>query len=193
MIPLFFILFLGEMGVPFPAVLQAILLYAGYQLSLGQVRVLPLLAVAQVGRQAGSGCVYLLARSLEAPFLHRYGRLFQLPGHRLEPGVLKLHLPAPLAVALGRLTPGLLLPTSLLSGALKVHYAAFAIGIAISAIIWDGTFVALGALLGRHLQQYSQTLTVLYPLLILVLIVVLLVAVGRFVLSLRKGNMQGSQ
>ena len=66
---------------------------------------------------------------------------------------------SPLAVTMGRLTPGLLVPTSLTSGAIGLRYEYFVIGVALSAIIWDGTFILSGIVLGHGAQALGRNIS----------------------------------
>jgi|YelNatPaOPRAMG01_1025707.scaffolds.fasta_scaffold49532_2 membrane protein DedA with SNARE-associated domain len=156
---LFLVLALGEMGVPFPFVLQGVLFFIGYQITQGAgVRLIPVVVVLVMGRQFGSAVVYFVARFLGKPFVDRIGKVF--PSWQSQPDKLKRKLSkgAPVAIAIGRLTPGLLVPTSLTSGAIGLRYEYFALGIALSTIVWDGTFIASGTILGSSVQRLGLTI-----------------------------------
>ena len=146
LVALFLLLALGEFGIPFPFVLQGVLFYMGYQLLQGKVQVIPLVLILISGRLFGSAILYWLARFLGTPFTNWFEKRFHLVGHQLDKLKGSLGVQVPLAVAVGRLI-GLLVPTSLASGAFGLRYGYFALGIALSAAIWDGTFIASGAAL----------------------------------------------
>jgi len=156
---LFLVLSLGEFGVPFPFVLQGVLFFIGYQISQGAIQVIPLVLILVLGRQFGSAIVYWLARLLGDAFTNWLEKHFRSIRNELDRLEGRLRLRAPLAVAIGRLTPGLLVPTSLASGAIGLRYEYFALGIALSAVIWDGTFIASGVIGGCGVQHLGLTIS----------------------------------
>jgi len=156
---LFLVLALGEFGVPFPFVLQGVLFFIGYQIVHGKLEVIPLVLILILGRLFGSAVVYWLARLLGNPFASWFEKRFRTLPSKVEGMKRRLGLPAPLAVAAGRLTPGLLVPTSLTSGAVSLRYEYFALGIALSAAIWDGSFIASGAILGSVTQHLDSAIS----------------------------------
>ncbi len=60
----------------------------------------------------------------------------------------KLGTGTPLAIAIARLTPGLLLPATVASGAMAVGYVHFVLGILISSLIADLILIASGVAMG---------------------------------------------
>lgn len=148
---LFLMLALTEIGIPFPFAVQGILFFVGFQLTRNAISVVPVLLILVGGRQFGSAVVYWLARILDTTFTGWFERRFR--GAKLDRLKIKLHRRAPLAVAIGRLTPGLLVPTSLASGAMRLRYGHFAMGIALSALVWDGTFIGSAVLFKNGANQ----------------------------------------
>jgi membrane protein DedA with SNARE-associated domain len=155
---LFLVLALGEWGVPFPFVLQGVLFFIGYQASHGAViHVLPLAVILVSGRQFGASALYWLARLLGNPFVSWFERRFRHLKGEAEKLKVRLSSRAPVVVAASRLTPGLLVPTSVASGIVSLRYEYFALGVTLSAVVWDGTFIALGIVLGHGAQRFSWT------------------------------------
>ena len=185
---LFAVLALGEMGVPFPFVLQGVLFFIGYQIIQGAtLKLVPLVLVLITGRLFGAAIVYFLSRFLGNSFINRLRKRFPRWQSRLDILKEKLSTRGPLAVAIGRLTPGLLVPTSLTSGTIGLRYGYFAVGIILSAIVWDGTFIASGIVLARGTQHLGLAAS---PWLILggsAAVICLAWGVGRF-LSWRQGR-----
>ncbi len=185
---LFLVLALGEMGVPFPLVLQGVLFFIGYQITQGAaLKLIPLVLVLITGRQFGSAIVYSLARFLGNPFVNRLGKRFPRWQSRLDILKERLSARAPVAVAIGRLTPGLLVPTSLTSGAIGLRYEYFALGIVLSTIVWDGAFIASGIVMARGAQYLGLAASPWLILGGLAAVVCLTWGVGRF-LSQREGR-----
>jgi len=185
---LFLVLTLGEMGVPFPFVLQGVLFFIGYQITQQvALKLIPVVVVLVMGRQFGSAIVYFLARFLGKPFVNRIGKRFPSWQSQLDKLKRKLSRQAPVAVAIGRLTPGLLVPTSLTSGAIGLRYEYFALGIALSTIVWDGTFIASGSILGSSVQRLGLTIPSWSILVGFTTVISLTWVVRRFLLW-RKGH-----
>lgn len=178
---IFLVLFLGEMGMPFPAIFQGVLLYAGLHIAQGDAQVVPLLLVTHVARQSGGGLVYALSRFLGTRFTRHYRPLVEFARSRMRTSILRPRLPASLAVTLGRLAPGFLVPVSVISGTTRARYGSFALGVLLSAIVWDAIFIGLGAVMGKHVEQYSKIIAVLLTLAVIAGIVVGLFAMARFV------------
>lgn len=152
------VVILGELGVPFPFVLAGALFFVGYQIAQGSVNIIPLVMILIFGEQLGAAIVYWLARLLGNRFIAWLERHFRPIQNQLERAKGRLHSQAPIAVAIGRLIPGLLLPTSLASGVAGVQYKYFALGVALSTFIWCGTFIAFGILAGHGVQYLPTTM-----------------------------------
>ena len=157
---LFLVLALGEWGIPFPFVLQSVLFFIGYQISHGSIQVILLVLILISGRIAGSAVLFWSARALGNPVANWFQRRFWRMQDKLNKLRGEAGIRSPLAVTMGRLTPGLLVPTSLTSGAIGLRYEYFIIGVALSAIIWDGTFILSGIVLGHGAQNLGSNLSV---------------------------------
>jgi len=156
---LFLILALGEWGIPFPFVLQSVLFFIGYQISHGSMQVIPLLLVLISGRLVGSAVLFWSARALGNPLAGWFQKRFWRIQYKLDRLNSRLGTRSPIAVAMGRMTPGLLVPTSLSSGAIGLRYEYFVLGVALSSIIWDGTFILSGIVLGHGAQSMSRNIS----------------------------------
>ncbi len=141
---LFVITALIDMGIPFPLVLDGVLFTTGYQLGLLTPNLAILLGVLYAGRVCGAGTIYLLARFLDKPVLGRLSRRFPIFRKGLDEIRARLSHRAALSVALGRLTPGLLLPTSVASGGLSLRFDRFILGIALASFVSDMALVLIG-------------------------------------------------
>lgn len=141
---LFFVSALTEVGVPFPFIMDSILFFSGYQTGPVTFEVLRIIIVLLLGRVAGSSVIYWSSRLLGRSFLLWAGRRSSLLRHRLRWLADKLSCRAPLAVAIARLTPGLLTPSSVVSGTICLPYPYFVTGIALSSLIADSAIIILG-------------------------------------------------
>ena len=127
-----------EFGIQVPWVQDTVLLMIGYQ-PLGRILIIaPLVMTSLIfGRIFGASILYWAVRSLGPRFTSWLDRKFpriMIRVQGLNPVVDKK---AWLAVALARFTPGLLIPTSVASGLVRVKYSHFIIGIVISSVFPD--------------------------------------------------------
>jgi membrane protein DedA with SNARE-associated domain len=135
---LFLITTVIEFGIQVPWVQDTVLLMVGYQ-PLSRLFALAPVVIASLtlGRIFGASILYWIARSRGprlTTWLDKKFRGIMVRVHRIDASFGKNRW---LAVALGRFTPGLLIPTSLASGLLHVKYSHFIIGIIISSVIPD--------------------------------------------------------
>lgn len=176
---------LTELGVPFPLVLDSLLFLLGYQILDSVPKALLVMAVLMLGRLAGSSGVYWIAHFVGSPLVRLILKRFPGLTRRLDPIARKLgfrhSLPValtrmgiqtslvasttafsfqtPVAVAMARLTPGLLTATSVASGILRLRYRYFALGVAISSVFFDVLTISFGAVTGYGLRQFDITLS----------------------------------
>ncbi|MBI4298619.1 MAG: VTT domain-containing protein [Chloroflexi bacterium] len=157
--------------MPFPLVMQGLLVFAGYQMTQGDsLSVVPLLCVAFLGSVSGSNAIYWASRFAG-------GRLFMSPRFR---GIFKhrwllraqgiAEKQRPLAIATGRLLPGMLIPVSIAAGVLKVPWSRFTVGVALSEIIWVVPLVVIGVVAGHTARGLDWT-TNTYPKAITLIVV----------------------
>ena len=142
LLALFGLAVITDIGIPAPFVLDTVLVLTAYQ-GLW-IHVLLIVAALFVGRQAGSAILYLLSRLLGKAFTRWLRKHFPTLSQGLDSLSKRLSSWAMLAVATGRLTPGLLQVTSVAAGTIRLPYYQFALGIAISSIVYDGLLVILG-------------------------------------------------
>lgn len=135
---------IGEFGIPFPLVMQTMLLYAGYELATGNLYPLRFVLVAMAGSESGATLLYWLARSatkLLSPWLAKAlnpkNRRLSALGARLKDGQGKV-------IAVGRVIPGLMVPLSLMAGILHFSYPRFTFWVFLSELLWVSPFLLLG-------------------------------------------------
>lgn len=172
---LFLVCLIGEASaISVPYLFETTWLAVGYQFSKGVLPFLDLMLLvlmAQVGRQGGALALYSFSRS-GTTLLEKYKNRFKLGigGSEAIPLKLfrKINLSSPFSVALGMLL-WLRIPLILILGAkrkLKILLA----GVLLSGLIYDGTYIILGALVGTTkklepidmLLYFLGTLTVIY-------------------------------
>ena len=174
-VTLFLVCTLGEIGMGIPYILETIWLLAGYNLAHHTLNLFDLLLiwfVAQAGRQTGSAGLYYSGVLGLAPLKNLYKRFIEprIPKKQFIPSGVVKHFtnPSPLSVGIGRLL-GLRIPMALAMSA-KKRLPNLALGVVISSIIWDGTYIVIGLTVGtvvktEHIVLYTVgALTALYAL-----------------------------
>ncbi len=142
---LFLIAMVIELGVPVPFVQDTVLLFVGFNPDINRLLVVPSVMVTlMLGRISGASIVYWVIFWLNVRFVHWLGKRSPKLLTRAQGLGAKLGNRTPLAVALARLTPGLLTPSSIAAGLFRVNYVYFCIGIIIASVITDGAEIAIG-------------------------------------------------
>lgn len=149
-----FLLFIEEMGVPlpmFPA--TGMLLLAGVMIGAGDISpwfFLPLAYVACVG---GALVGYAWCRRLGQTRLERLADRFRLRGH-LDSAAKRLRRAGSIGVLIGRIMPGSRVYTSLVAGVIGMPLFTFVRGLVTSEVVYVGTLVGLGIVLGIYAADY---------------------------------------
>lgn len=179
LIALFAIAALTEAGVPSPLVLDTVLFYLGYQISGDWLAALTVILVLLLARATGSGVVYWVFRLAGSrirgwlgPRLNRWQANAAISNRRsgararllawLSARTVALTslsrsgVSSSYAVALGRITPGLLTAVSVGSGIVGVRYPFFLLGIGISSIFVDVAEISLGVVAGYGLLRFGM-------------------------------------
>ena len=157
----------GEgVGLSVPYLLETIWLMAGYHLVSGTLSVpqlITLLLVAQTGRQGGLLALYYSSRGGSRVFVKAAKRLKwdkpvgKILEWRIGP---KVDLLSPFAVALGRLL-WMRIPLTLLLGA-QNKLRPLLLGAVISSLVYDGTYIIIGAVMGRVTKLQPLQITLLF-------------------------------
>ena len=138
-----------DMGITTLAVIDAVLLYVGYQSGPWSLQALLVVLAMTTGRMLGASVIYWLSRRLGRRFADWLGRRLPALRNRLKTITGRLGVHQSLALVIARFTPGLLLPASVASGMLRVSYESFLFGIALYSVIADVGLLLVGYL-GRR-------------------------------------------
>jgi membrane protein DedA with SNARE-associated domain len=184
---LFFIVVLTELGIPFPFVLDSAIFLSAYQNGPISIDVLRIVLVVFIGREVGASAIYLLGRLLGGRLMDWLSRRFKSVENGLTIIQTKLNSKAFLAVAMSRLT-SLLTLVSIASGTIRIPYPSFCLGVALSALIFDGSLVLLGFITDRWFQYLNVTPSLWLVTIGLVALMIILWA-GSFLFGrLRRSN-----
>jgi membrane protein DedA with SNARE-associated domain len=162
-----------DVGVPLLLTLEVFLLFASYNVGPLSTQVLLIVAMLLLGREGGAAILYWASYKLGEPFLQwlqKYIPWLIKGEKRLRSAVRRRTF---LMVVAVRLTPGFLQIPSLISGSLHLKYSRFALGVAVSSLIYDFGLVAFGFVASIFLKNAGQDLQD-YFLFFLIAIVVMM-------------------
>jgi membrane protein DedA with SNARE-associated domain len=165
---LFLLLFVEEAGVPLPMPGDIVIMFAGYRASQDLMGILEAAISVTLGVQLGSTLLYLVSRRFGHAILYRYGRFIHLDEEKLKRVERWIHERGPIMVLVGRLTPGLRTPTSIISGVFEIPFHQFLFFTTISALIWSGFWLSLGYFGGTRIIPLVRDLHTPVPYLVIV-------------------------
>jgi membrane protein DedA with SNARE-associated domain len=144
---LFLILLVEEAGVWLPLPGDIIILYFGYRLARSPnptpdaALVLLVITVAVI---CGSALLYLLTRRY-GRFIRRLGRVLHIDERREQQIQSWIQGHGQWVVIVGRIIPGLRIPTTVVCGSAEMPFTKFLPAVSIAAFVWGLTYLSLGA------------------------------------------------
>ena len=186
---LFLLLFLEEGGIPLPAPGDTVILLAGAQIDRGQASIPIVVLFVVMATLLGSSLLYWISRLGGMPVVLRVCQFLRIKEERVERlgGWVRRH--RGVAIVFGRLTPGLRTVTTIAAGVFQVNYTAFLAYTALSATIWAGIYIFLGAAIHsfyRNVAHYLFRPSALALLLLAFVIAAATVAFRRWRASRRR-------
>ena len=155
---LFLLLLIEEAGVPLPAPGDMVIMLAGYRASEGQMDLLEAVLAVMFAVQLGSTILYLLSRRLGHLILVKFGRFIHLDQAKLDKVERWIQERGAIMVLVGRLTPGLRTPTSIMSGIFEIPFHQFLFFTTVAAVVWGAVWLSLGYFFGRSLLPLTSPL-----------------------------------
>lgn len=154
------LILLEELGVPMPFAPGDLLLFiAGASIATAHVNPIVMVAAAYVSAVVGAYCGRELFSRIGSTTLPRIAALLHA-GERVDRLTAKLRGGGSTAVFLGRVTPGMRIYTTELSGLIAMPRRTFLIGLAPAVALYEAVFIGLGAWLGRSawatVEQYQS-------------------------------------
>ncbi len=146
---------LEEFGVPFPLILSGIFVYAGYQLSQGDMMVLWLIPVNVAGGAIGSSSLYWMSRMGLLRIFGRFNKFLYRQSDDSSHSRIRLYIDrwGPLSVLIGRMLPIPMPVMTIAAGVFRISYLPFAFFAASSNFLWNVLYMSVGMLTG-HTHQY---------------------------------------
>jgi membrane protein DedA with SNARE-associated domain len=185
----FVLMFVEEAGLPLPLPNEVALMYVGYLSSQGKLD--PNLAglVATLGATAGSALLYFIAKRGGRPLIHRFGRFIHVTDQRLDQAERWVARYGPVSIPVARLTPGLRIATTIISGVLRVSYRVVIVSVVVVSLVWSYFWIHLGRALGDRWDEGAKTFERAGRWgLVAVVVVVALVLLVRWLLARRNAR-----
>jgi len=135
---------IGDIGVPLLLTVEVFLFVTAYDVGPLSTQVLLIVLMLLLGREVGAAALYWFSRVLGSPLINRVGKRLPWLPDRIRWVRTRLDRKPALSVAVVRLTPGLLQIPSLAAGVTRLPYPNFALGVALSSLIYDVVIVLLG-------------------------------------------------
>ncbi len=180
LLAMFLVATLTEIGVPFPFVIDGVLFLTSYQNGLISHEVLWIILALTLGRIAGASAIFFLSRRLGGVFSRWLERRSAKWHERFLALCARFKRGAVMAVAIARLTPGLLTPSTVAAGCAKVSWVRLIAGIVIASIVADGVLVLFGFATRRGLKVAGVEPSPWQGLLAFILIFIAIFLVRRY-------------
>lgn len=149
---IFSLLTVEEAGIPLPVPGDSLLILAGARHPHTALYVLSVLMASTMAVFCGSSILYWVMRHNGRVLLARYGRYLHLKPERLERMERWFAKRGPAAIIMGRLIPGLRMPTTIMAGLSAVPYRVFAPTALFAAIVWSALYFWLGIFISRGMH-----------------------------------------
>lgn len=182
---IFLLVFLQETGAPNPIPNELVLLFSGYMIFLGVLK-LPLVILAAVLADfTGTGILYTVFYFTGTYIIQHKPRWLPIPIktiHKLKQRISKNGLGG---IYIGRLTPFIRGYTSVIAGLLQIETRIFLPVALITASIWVVMYVTAGILLGPFWNQVIANINDIKYIMLLILSIILLIIIIRSVIKYR--------
>jgi len=160
-----------EAGVPLPIPGDVLIAFAGYMVYNKQLKFDQVLIAVVAGAFAGASFLYFVSKRLGRSFILAFAKFAKLEPSKLARVERVFQRWGILAVAVGRLIPGLRIAMTIFAGTMDMPYFLFASSIFVSSIVWALIYVNLGRILGPSTVALLDIVPAQVPFLIAVLVI----------------------
>ncbi len=184
---IFLLMLVEEAGIPLPLPNEVALMYVGYLASQGELDANLAGLAATLGAACGSGILYLVALRGGRVLIHRFGRLIHVTDARIDQAERWVARYGMISIPIARLTPGLRIATTIVSGVLRVPYRVVIVSVVGVSLLWSFFWIHLGKALGARWEEGARNFERAGRWGILVVIVVVAaILLTRWLLGRRK-------
>jgi membrane protein DedA with SNARE-associated domain len=145
------LLFLEDFGVPVPG--EIMLIAAAVFAGAGQMNIAVVFLVAVIAAVIGDNIGFVVGHFGGRPLAERFGRYVFLTPQRLDRAEEFFNTHGGKVVTIARFIDGLRQINGLLAGIAGMHWLKFLGYNALGAVLWVGTWCALGYLAGEHIIE----------------------------------------
>lgn len=180
---------LEELGIPMPmAPGDVLLVLAGVSIATGRVNPFVVVIAAYLSALLGALGGREIFEHIGRGALPRIARVLHAGG-RVDDLTAKLRHGGSASVFLGRITPGLRIVTTYLSGLVAMPRRTFLIGLAPGIAVYQAVFIGLGAWLGLGVLTSSKPI----ELFLVLVTIVGLALIGRALIKHMRGRARRSE
>jgi membrane protein DedA with SNARE-associated domain len=179
-------LFLEDFGVPVPG--EIMLISAAIFAGAGQMNIAVVFLVGVVAAVIGDNVGFAVGHFGGRPLVERFGRYVFLTPQRLDRTEAFFNRHGGKIVTVARFVDGLRQLNGLLAGIVGMHWLKFLGYNALGAVLWVGTWGALGYLAGENIVEIYDTLERYKWYVIGAVVVVVAIVIMRRVRHARSGG-----
>jgi membrane protein DedA with SNARE-associated domain len=180
---IFFLVFLQEIGAPNPIPNELVLLFSGYMIFMGLLK-LPLVIMAAVLADfTGTSILHTVFYFSGAYILQHKPRWLPIPLKTIAKLKKRISINGLAGIYIGRLTPFIRGYTSVIAGLLQVQTRIFLPIALITASIWVTMYVTAGILLGPFWSQVVANIGDIKYIMLLIFSTILLIIVVRSIIK----------
>jgi membrane protein DedA with SNARE-associated domain len=150
----FFAQVLKEIGIPSLGLTQSLLLYTGYLLSSGGLLFgVGIILSIFLGSICGAYLIFYLARCGGNKLLSKLGSYVFISSETMEKTRNLINTYSFMTISIGRFIPGLMAPTTIVAGTLKMPIGRFFMGIVFQLSLWMAILLILGGTFSHFTPQ----------------------------------------
>jgi membrane protein DedA with SNARE-associated domain len=142
---LFVLILIEEAGCPLPLPGESLIIYAGSRIMRGQMSVWRVYASVVPASAIGCTILYFLARTGGRALVRKIGHRIHFDERQLDKMAARVSRIGPVAVLIGRLTPGIRVPTDVAAGIFRIPFKFYLPFALLATCIRLAFFLYIGA------------------------------------------------
>ena len=149
------LIFIEELGLPLPLPSDVLIAYAGARHGRDPVNALLVIATVSLAVALGSSVLYEVSKRGGPRVVRLMSKVLHLKPERVEKLQGWFHKRGAWGIVLGRLIPGLRIPTTVMAGLAGVPYRVFIPSTCFAAVLWSTVFYFAGDAIGRLFEPIA--------------------------------------
>jgi membrane protein DedA with SNARE-associated domain len=155
-VAIFGLLMLGIVGLPIPD--ETLLMFTGYLIFKHELEPLPAFAAGFLGSICGITVSYALGRMLGLYLVTRLGHFLHIEPEALEQVRAWYERKGKYGLVISYFIPGIRHLAAYVAGSSRLSLPVFATFAYLGGLLWSGSFISIGYVLGDEWQQMSVSL-----------------------------------